>query len=189
MITRLGIAQLYHDHVFRWFRLPTKIISDRDPWFTSHFSKALTTRLGIEQNISMAFHPQTDGLSEWKNQWIEQYLRLVTSAAPKDWTQWLSLALAIHNNQRNTTTGLSPNQILLGYDIMLNPGDTPLMLNESAEEQYHIMMQQRAQVIEAINRTAEKAGRPEAQYAMGVQVWLCYGSTLTVDQQGHCVCL
>jgi hypothetical protein len=42
MIMGLGIAQLYYDHIFRWFRLPTKIISDRDPRFTSHFSKALT---------------------------------------------------------------------------------------------------------------------------------------------------
>jgi hypothetical protein len=56
-ITGPGIAQLYHDHVFWWFGLPTKIISDRDPRFTSHFSRVLTTRLGIEQNILMAFHP------------------------------------------------------------------------------------------------------------------------------------
>jgi len=27
-ITRPGIAQLYLDHVFRWFGLPTKVISD-----------------------------------------------------------------------------------------------------------------------------------------------------------------
>jgi hypothetical protein len=64
MITGPGIAQLYHDHIFQWFGLPTKIISDRDPRFMSNFSKVLTTRLGIEQNILMAFHPQTDGLSE-----------------------------------------------------------------------------------------------------------------------------
>jgi len=30
-ITGPGIAQLYMDHVFRWFGLPTKIISNRDP--------------------------------------------------------------------------------------------------------------------------------------------------------------
>jgi hypothetical protein len=36
-ITGLGIAQLYHDHIFWWFGLPTKIISDQDPQFTSHF--------------------------------------------------------------------------------------------------------------------------------------------------------
>jgi hypothetical protein len=157
-----GIAQLYHDHVFQWFGLPTKVISDRDLRFTSHFSKALTTKLGIKQNISTAFHPQTDGLSERKNQWVEQYLRLITSTAPEDWTQWLALASAVHNNWRNTTTGLSPNQILLGYKITLNPGHAPQMLNESAKEQYCIMMEQRAQAIEAINWAAEKAGRPDA---------------------------
>jgi hypothetical protein len=134
MITGPGITQLYHDHVFRWFGLPTKIISNRDPQFTSHFSKALTTRLGIKQNISMAFHPQMDGLSEQKNQWIKQYLRLITSAVPEDWMQWLSLASAMYNNQRNATTGLLPNQILLGYDITLNPGNMPLIPNKSAEE-------------------------------------------------------
>jgi hypothetical protein len=36
-----GITQLYHDHVFWWFGLPTKVISDRDPRFTLHFGKAL----------------------------------------------------------------------------------------------------------------------------------------------------
>jgi Integrase zinc binding domain len=73
-ITGAGIAKLYLENVFRWFGLPHKIISDRDPCFTSHFGKAITKALGIAQNLSTAFHPQTDGLSERKNQWIEQYL-------------------------------------------------------------------------------------------------------------------
>jgi hypothetical protein len=55
------------EHLYRWFGLPQKIISDRDPRFTSHFTKKLTKGLGINQNLSMAFHPQTDGLSEWTN--------------------------------------------------------------------------------------------------------------------------
>jgi hypothetical protein len=70
---------------------------------------ALAKRLGIQQNLSSAFHPQTDGLSEWKNQWIEQYLRIVTAQHPKDWTKWLALATSVHNNRKNVTTGLSPN--------------------------------------------------------------------------------
>jgi hypothetical protein len=76
-ITGQGIAQLYLEHVYQWFGLPTKVISDRDPRFTSHFGRALTQKLGTQQNLSSAFHPQTDGLSERKNQWVEQYLRLV----------------------------------------------------------------------------------------------------------------
>jgi hypothetical protein len=42
------IAQLYLDHVYRWFGLPEKIISDRDPCFTSHFGRELTKKLGIK---------------------------------------------------------------------------------------------------------------------------------------------
>src|ERR1700747_1622589 len=30
-ITGVGIAQLYFDNVYRWFGLPNKVISDRDP--------------------------------------------------------------------------------------------------------------------------------------------------------------
>ncbi len=51
-ITGPGIAQLYLDHVYRWFGLPSRMISDRDPRFTSHFGKALTTKLGISRNLS-----------------------------------------------------------------------------------------------------------------------------------------
>ena len=98
-ITGEGIAQLYMDHVYKWYGLPTKVISNRNPRFTSHFGKSLARRLGIEQNLSTAFHPQTDGLSERKNQWVEQYLRLVTSTSPEAWNNWISIATAIHNNR------------------------------------------------------------------------------------------
>jgi len=63
-ITGPGIAELYMNNVYQWFGLPTKVISDRDPRFTSHFGKALCQKLGIQQNLSSMFHPQTDGISE-----------------------------------------------------------------------------------------------------------------------------
>ena len=63
-ISGAGIAQLYLNHIYPWYGLPRKIISDRDPRFTSHFGKALTQWLGIQQNLSTTAHPQTDGLSE-----------------------------------------------------------------------------------------------------------------------------
>jgi RNase H-like domain found in reverse transcriptase/Integrase zinc binding domain/Chromo (CHRromatin Organisation MOdifier) domain len=171
-IIGVGIAKQYQDHVFWWFRLPTKIISDRDTRFTSHFSKALMAWLSIDQNLSTAFHPQTDSLSERKDQWVEQYLCLVTSATPEDWKQWLALASAIHNNRRNVTTGLSPNQILLGYDITPNLSITPQTLVESAEEWIKIITQRREQAIEALNKTAEKSETLTVQYKEGQCVWL-----------------
>src|SRR6266481_6509195 len=106
-ITGPGIARLYLDHVYQWFGLPSRMISDRDPRFTSHFGKALTTKLGISCNLSTAFHPQTDGLSEWKNQWIEQYLCLLMTAQQDDWDDWLTIASAIHNDRTNSTLGMT----------------------------------------------------------------------------------
>ena len=47
MITGPQIAQLYYEHIYPWFGLPTKVISDRDPHFTSHFRCALAKELGI----------------------------------------------------------------------------------------------------------------------------------------------
>jgi hypothetical protein len=55
-------------------------------------------KLGIKWNLSTAFHPQTDGLSEHKNQWVEQYLWLVTLMQPEDWTEWLVITSGVYNN-------------------------------------------------------------------------------------------
>jgi transposase InsO family protein len=106
-ITGAGIAQLYLEHLFRWFGIPQKIISDRDPRFTSHFTRELTKGLGIDQNLSTAFHPQTDSLSERANQWVEQYLRLITANQSK-WSKWLPMATAVHNNSKNLLRPLPP---------------------------------------------------------------------------------
>jgi hypothetical protein len=78
----------------------------------------------------------------------------------------------VHNNQKNATTRLSPNQVLLGYEMTLNPTITKPMSVETVEKGYHLMMEQWVQAITAINQAVEKQGKPEAQYTMGAQVWL-----------------
>ena len=171
-ITGPGIAQLYLNHVYQWFGLPSQMISDRDPRFTSHFGKALTTKLGISHNLSMAFHPQTDRLSKRKNQWVEQYLHLVTSMDPKGWVNWLALATAVHNNRVNTTTGLSPNQILLGYNPTLNLEESPETTNTLVETWSETMEQNRRNAIWVLNRSSDQNSIPSSQYKLGQQVWL-----------------
>ena len=37
-ITGPQIAQLYYKHLYPWFSLPKRLISNQDPHFTSHFS-------------------------------------------------------------------------------------------------------------------------------------------------------
>src|SRR5437667_7313275 len=54
--------------------MPAEIISDRDKLFISKFWKSLVARLGVEQKLSTAYHPQTDGQTERTNQTLEAYL-------------------------------------------------------------------------------------------------------------------
>ena len=118
MVTGEKIAHLYFKNLFPWFSILKQVISDRDPCFTSHFARALMKHLGIQQNLSTAFHPQTDEILERANQWLEQYLQLVMSHQ-ENWAQWLPMATAVHNNAQNTTTKQVPSEVLMGFSPIL----------------------------------------------------------------------
>ena len=170
-VTGEGIAKLYLDNIYRWFGIPSKIISDRDPRFTSHFSTSLCQHLGIDRNISTAYHPQTDGLSEQKNQWVEQYLRFVTSASQDDWSNWLTIATAVHNNYPNATTCIAPIEALLGYFPQITielpyPPTTVQPINDRTQK----ATEKRKQAKEALNEAAWVT--PPDSYQIGDKVWL-----------------
>jgi hypothetical protein len=169
-ITGQEVAKLYYDNVYRWFGLPNKIISDRDPRFTSFFARALAQQLGIKQNVSSAFHPQTDGLSERTNQWVEQYLCLTTNSAQTNWSDWLGIATTVHNNHKNATINIAPSEALLGYAPRLHPVDPPPSLNQHVEDRKQIALERRAQAVEAINCTAHQT--PPPQFKVDQEVWL-----------------
>jgi Integrase zinc binding domain/RNase H-like domain found in reverse transcriptase len=153
-ITGEGIADLYLNNVYQWFGLPTKMISDRDPRFTSHFAQALTQRLGVKQNISTAYHPQTDGLSERKNQWVEQYLRFVTNAQQDDWSEWLAIASLVHNTRINATIKMAPLQALLGYLPKLTVEGHTLSSNQRVEDRAREITERRRQAKTALAVTS-----------------------------------
>ena len=112
-----GIAALYIKHVFAHFGLPTKIISDRDPRFTSKFIREICRITGIERNPSTAYHPRTDGQSERTNQWLETYLRFRhRSSIRRTGRQHLPIAQFTHNNWPSDTTRKSPFFLLMGYN-------------------------------------------------------------------------
>ena len=73
-ITATGAANLYLCNIWKLHGLPHKVISDRGLQFVTLFMKELYQLLGIEAASSTAYHPQTDGQTEWVNQELEQYL-------------------------------------------------------------------------------------------------------------------
>jgi len=65
-----------------------------------------------------------------------------------------------------------PNQIILGYNLKLNPAITTPSTNQTTEERVCLMEERHAQATAALNQVAEKSGTPSAQYNTGDQVWL-----------------
>ena len=110
-----GMAQLYGQNVFPHYGIPKSIISDHDTCFASTFTRELCRCIGIQQNISTAYHPQTDGQSEKTNQWLEQYLRIFVNHQQDDWEKWLPIAQYVHNAWPSLTMKLPPFELIMGY--------------------------------------------------------------------------
>jgi len=56
-----SLAEVYHDNIWKLHGLPRWLTTDRGPQFTAELMKSLCTVLGIKQNLSTTYHPQTDG--------------------------------------------------------------------------------------------------------------------------------
>src|SRR5438045_4488563 len=95
------VARLFLHHVIRLHGVPQRIISGRDPRFTSKFWKELHRLLGTNLAMSTAAHPQTDGQTEHANRILEEMLRAYVSYKTDDWDLWLDTAEFAYNNAIN----------------------------------------------------------------------------------------
>ncbi|RMZ86659.1 hypothetical protein DV736_g6115, partial [Chaetothyriales sp. CBS 134916] len=108
----------YFDYVFSKYGLPAKLISDRDPKFTSQFWTALVKRMGAELAMIAAYHPAANGQSERTNQTVEVTLRCLIAdrshLATSDWDEILPDTEYALNTLTNASTGYSPFLLLYG---------------------------------------------------------------------------
>jgi len=169
-----GVALLYLNHITPHYGIPRKIISDRDVRFTSKFAAELCRLLHIKQNMSTAYHPQTDGSSERTNQTLEQYLRVFCSTQQNNWHAWLPLAQYMKNSWPSATTKKTPFDLLIGY--------TPQIHQPTRSSNLPTFEQRLSAIKEARNATQEaqcKAQeswikeRPQfTPFEVGTKVWL-----------------
>ncbi|GJV37722.1 ty3-gypsy retrotransposon protein [Tanacetum coccineum] len=69
------VAELFMDMIVKHHGFPTTIVSYRDPIFVSKLWKQIFEASETKLNLSMAYHPQTDGQTEVVYHGLEQYLR------------------------------------------------------------------------------------------------------------------
>ncbi|KAF4483003.1 Transposon Ty3-I Gag-Pol polyprotein [Colletotrichum fructicola Nara gc5] len=100
---------------FRFHGVPTSIVSDRGSNWTSRFWRQFCKLLGIEQRLSTAYHPQTDGGPERMNQEIQAYLRNYITYSQKDWANNLPAAQLALCSRDSSAIGMSSFFLEHGY--------------------------------------------------------------------------
>ena len=182
--TALETAKLFLNTWWRHHGLPRVIVSDRDPKFTSAFWRHFFRKVGTKLTFSTAFHPQTNGQTEWVNGVLNQYLRNFVSADQRDWADYMGLAEFSYNAATHSATKQSPFKVAYGVeplqpaDLALEGAHSTLEFNQDGED----LAQKREQVLEKTKLMLEKAqkryekqvnaGRREVEYEVGQKVLL-----------------
>ncbi len=174
-ITSEGVARLYLQYAYPHYGLPKKLITDRGPQFISIFMRNLCQVLGIKQNISSAYHPQTDGQSERSNQWVEQFLRHWSNTQQDNWADLLPIAQFAHNSWPNATTKSSPFKLLMGSEPRTTWEERRTMV-QAVEDRLQDIQRARSKAQDCIKHAqrlmAERGKTKFTPYAQGSLVWL-----------------
>ena len=116
-IDAAGVAKLFFLHVFHYYSLHDKCISDQGPQFASAFARELAHLLKYDLKLSSAYHPQTDGETERVNQELETYLHIFCNGHPEKWADLLPMAEFSHNSAIHSTTNKLPFSLILEYEL------------------------------------------------------------------------
>ncbi|KAA3490754.1 DNA/RNA polymerases superfamily protein [Gossypium australe] len=173
------LAKLYVSEIVRLHGVPTSIISDRDPRFTSRFWKALHQALGTRLDFSTAFHPQSDGQSERVIQILEDMLRGCVLDFRGSWEEFLPLAEFAYNNSYQASIQMAPYEALYGRKCRTPTcwtelGERQILGPELVTETEDKVKVIRSRLKEASDRQKSYADlkRKEMEYAVGDKVFL-----------------
>ena len=132
-----AVAQVFQDRLFTQYGTPKRIISDRDPKFTSRYWRSLAELRNVHLNLSTTDHPETDGQSEILICTLCNMLRSSIQEDKQNWDKVLSQMEYEYNASVNASTKLTPFEVDIGR-IPENPVSRSLSVcavqNQSAAE-------------------------------------------------------
>nr|GEV24672.1 putative reverse transcriptase domain, ribonuclease H-like domain, aspartic peptidase domain protein [Tanacetum cinerariifolium] len=108
------LIRIYLKEVVTRHGIPVSIISDHDPRFASNFWRSLQNALGTRLDMSIEYHPKTDGQSERTIQTFEDMLRACAIDFGKGWVNHLPLVKFSYNNSYHATIKAAPFEALYG---------------------------------------------------------------------------
>ena len=108
---------LMEEHVFNEGP-PVAIVSDKGVQFTSALFRELCQLLGIKQNMSTSYHPETDGATERMNRTMVGVLRkMLREKNHENWEKLLGCFKMAYNDSVHSSTLQTPYYLEHGRDM------------------------------------------------------------------------
>ncbi|GBG88214.1 hypothetical protein CBR_g46782 [Chara braunii] len=176
------VIKLFQDNWVRDFGLPKTIVSDRDVRSTSELWKKTAEQMGSQLKMTSGNHPEANGQAEQINRVVQHLLRHYIKPNQDDWDEKLPLIASLYNNAVHNSTGVSPNQLHLGWkprsalDFLLpenRSSATPGTLKYGV--QYEKLLQQAVEHITKAQQAmiaSENKHRRQSSFQVGERVWV-----------------
>jgi hypothetical protein len=149
--------------VFANHGMPKSVVSDRDPRWRGNSWQNVHGAMGVSHLISTAYHPETDGQTDWAIRVLKEMLAIYINANHDDWDHWLPLVQFSMNYSRQesicTTLFLLNNN---EHPVLPNAVQMPRNAPASHTFVRHIIGRVRqawAAMAEAQNRQREQPNR------------------------------
>ncbi len=176
--TSQDLACKYKDNIYRLHGAPKDIVSDRGSKFTSAFWRAFCKTTGVNQSLSTAYHPQSNGQTERVNQSLEQYLCIYTNCNQDDWAEHLSADKFIYNSSSQSLTTMTPFFANYGYEptVVVALDKAVCTPFEADATRLHLIHKHcRIEIQKVISKSKEFANRhcqAGPTFEIGLKVWL-----------------
>ncbi|GJS06631.1 putative reverse transcriptase domain-containing protein [Tanacetum coccineum] len=154
-------------------------ILDQKDHFTSRFWQSLQSALGTQLDMSMAYHPETDGQSERTIQTLKDMLRACVIDFGKGWEKHLPLVEFSYNNSYHASIKAAPFEALYGQKCRspvcwAKVGDVqltgPEIIHETTEK--IVQIRQRLQAARDRQRSYANVRRKPLEFQVGDRVML-----------------
>ena len=95
------------------------MLSDREAAFLSYVVENLLLITGITHRLSSAYHPQTNGLTEWFNKTICESLARTAVEYDKQWDLFVSASLFAYRTTKYSVTKHTLFFLVYGRQVII----------------------------------------------------------------------
>ena len=108
------VLRFIKSNIFPRFGTPRAVISDEGSHLCNKLFASLLTKYEVKHQVSLAYHPQSNGQAEVLNREIKKILEKIVNVRRKDWANKIDDSLWAYRTVFKTPLGMSPYRIVYG---------------------------------------------------------------------------